>query len=408
MDKRIDGALTGVFAQPHELLHAVTVLRAEGHELIDAWSPFPVHGLDDAIGLPPSRLPWVCLAFAVTGGVSAYLLQWWTSVVSYPVIVGGKPLNSVPAFVPVIFELSVLLGALGVVLSLFIASKLRPRLSPPGLFRGVNDDRFVLALRPKLGHDRDKLLARLLELGAVEAKAWGLDHLENEPGFGERKLGPVGLALIFTPAVLTLAAIPLLQRNGALRNFDWDAGMLKGYASTYDAPNPLLPAGQTMQPPPAFTLARGAHQELFGPTPAEAERAGATLTDPLPDVDASRARGKQLFDRICATCHGFQGRSDGPVIPKFPNPPSLQSARAVGLPPGRIYHIITHGQGLMKGWGDVIAPDDRWHLLHYLRALQREGAAATATASAPASAAVAATPATVPSSAAAPAPGSAP
>jgi mono/diheme cytochrome c family protein len=384
MRKRIDGALTGVFAQPHELLHAVTALRAEGHELIEAWSPFPVHGLDDAIGLRPSRLPWACLAFALTGTVSAYLLQWWTSVVSYPVITGGKPLNSIPAFVPVIFELSVLLGALGVTFSLFVASRLRPRFSPPGLFDGVNDDRFVLALRPKHGYDREKLLTRLRELGAVEARAWGADHLEPAPDCGERKLGPVGLALIFTPAVLTLAAIPLLQRNGAVRNFDWDAGMLKGYPSTYDAPNALLPAGQTMQPPPAFTLARGAHQELFGATPAEADRAGLELTDPLPDTDASRARGKQLFNRICATCHGFEGRSDGPIIPKFPNPPSLQSTRAVAFPPGRIYHIITHGQGLMKGWGDVIAPDDRWHILHHLRALQRAGATPPAAAPAPA------------------------
>ena len=399
MHEALEGVVAATFDQPHTLLCAARAMRAEGHALVDTWSPFPIHGIDAVLEKKPSRLPWACLIFALTGAVSALLLQWWTSAVDYPLITGGKPLFSLPAFIPVTFELSVLFGALGVVFSFFVASRLRPRLTPPGPFAGVNDDRFILALRPALGSDRMAVLARLRELGAVEATGWGSDHLAPAEPWLEKKLTPTTLALLFAPSVLVLAIIPLLQRDFSRRQFDWDAGMLKPTAYGYDAANLVLPNGQTQQPPPAGTLARGHAFEPFGPGPENALLAGA-LVNPLPGTPAAHARGKQLFERICATCHGPQGLSGGPIIPKFPNPPNLQANHAKGLPDGQIYHIMTHGQGLMAGFGDVIAPIDRWAILHHLRELQQ----------APKSDAtpVAATVASAPVSATASTPGSAP
>ena len=93
------------------LYHACEGVRDAGYSKWDAHTPFPVHGLDDAMGMKASILPWIILGAAISGIGGAYLLQWWTSVEAYPIIIASKTLNSWPAFVPVIFEVTVLLSA---------------------------------------------------------------------------------------------------------------------------------------------------------------------------------------------------------------------------------------------------------------------------------------------------------
>ncbi len=105
--------------------------------------------------------------------------------------------------------------------------------------------------------------------------------------------------------------------------------------------------------------------------PEDPELAGRTLKNPLPRSAESMQRGRQIFMRTCYACHGATGEGDGPVVPKYPRPPSLQSEKAVGLPDGRIYHIITKGQNLMPRYATQILPQDRWAVVHYIRALQR-------------------------------------
>jgi mono/diheme cytochrome c family protein len=301
------------------------------------------------------------------------------------VLIGGKPLFSLPAFIPVTFELAVLMGALGVVFSLFVASGLRPRFKVPEFQPGANDDRFVLTLKLAPGAERGAVLGRLRELGALDAAPWVENYFDRDEDCCDRELGPAGLALVFAPAVLVLCAIPLLQRNYAARNIVWDAGMMRSPAYAAYSANGVLPNGQTIQAPPAGTRARGVTPELYGAGPEEALRAGRELVNPLTaPTPADLARGQQLFTRICATCHGPQGKSDGPIIPKFPNPPSLVASHAIGLPDGQIFHIATHGQGLMKGYGDVLDAQDRWRLVVRIRAIQAAAAAAIPAPAAPA------------------------
>jgi len=103
------------FATPRDLLHAAEKVRAEGYVKLDAYSPFPVHGLDRVLGVPGSKVPWIVLAGAIAGGIGGLLLQWWTSAVDYPIKIAGKPFFSIPAFVPVTFELTILLSAFAAV-----------------------------------------------------------------------------------------------------------------------------------------------------------------------------------------------------------------------------------------------------------------------------------------------------
>jgi Ni/Fe-hydrogenase subunit HybB-like protein len=135
------------FRGPAELLAAVERLHAAGYRRFDAYSPFPVHGLDRALGLGRSKVPLFALAGGLFGLAFAQWIQWYQSAVAYPLVVGGKPLNSVAAFVPITFETLVLYASFGAIGGMLFLNGL-PRLYHP-VFRGrsfaraTNDGFFV-------------------------------------------------------------------------------------------------------------------------------------------------------------------------------------------------------------------------------------------------------------------------
>ncbi|MCC7540240.1 MAG: cytochrome c [Deltaproteobacteria bacterium] len=140
----------------------------------------------------------------------------------------------------------------------------------------------------------------------------------------------------------------------------------------YDAhdPNGVLPRGQTLQPAPLGTVSRGFSPTHYAPGPEEALRAGRELTNPLPANAMVVRAGARLFASNCAVCHGPQGAGDGPIVPPFPNPPALSANHAKQLPDGQVFHIITHGQGIMPPHGRQITPEDRWRIVLFVRWLQ--------------------------------------
>jgi hypothetical protein len=169
------GPIYGVLARfttPRDLLRACERVRDAGFTRWDAHTPFPVHGLDRAMGLSPSRLPWIVLALGLTGAAAAMLLQWWVHTRAYPLVISGKPLFSWPAFVPVTFEVGVLFGALGAVLGMFGLNRLPMHHHPlfgTALFERATDDAFFVSIEswdPKF--DAVATSRWLSELGAVD------------------------------------------------------------------------------------------------------------------------------------------------------------------------------------------------------------------------------------------------
>jgi hypothetical protein len=134
------------FEREHDLLMATRQARLQGWQIVDAYTPYAVHGLDRAMGLRPSRLPWACFGFGVLGVASAFLFQFWTMAINWPINVGGKPWNSLPAYVPVAFEMMVLLAGLGVVASFLLRCRLFPGKKGTPSVPGATDDRFVLVV----------------------------------------------------------------------------------------------------------------------------------------------------------------------------------------------------------------------------------------------------------------------
>jgi hypothetical protein len=162
------------FAGPTELLGAVRRLYDLGYRRLDAYSPFPIHGMDKALGLGRSRVPALVLAGGVFGLVFAQTLQWYQSAVAYPLITAGKPLNSAEAFVPITFETTILYAAFGAVFGMLALSGL-PRLYHP-VFRGksfarASNDGFFLSVEAKDPlFDRRQTVILLEALGGTDVE----------------------------------------------------------------------------------------------------------------------------------------------------------------------------------------------------------------------------------------------
>lgn len=163
----------GVLAEFEDLrtfMAATERVRDAGYRRWDTHTPFPVHGLNDAMGLSPTRLPWWVLGGGALGLGGALLLQWWTNAVDYPYIISGKPLFSLPANIPITFEGTVLVAALVTFLGMLVKNDL-PRWHHPlfhsDRFRRATADRFFISVEARdPAYDPDRLRHLFEELGA--------------------------------------------------------------------------------------------------------------------------------------------------------------------------------------------------------------------------------------------------
>lgn len=168
--------LVATFAEPDALIAAVTRLRAHGLKIYDVYAPCPVHGLDEAMGLRRSRLPYVTLVAGALGLVTAILFQFYAAVFDWSLNVGGKPDNSTLAFVPITFEITVLSAGLATAVAFLLRSGLFP--GAPARLAGprVTDDEFAIALRWRSSvFDTGEARRLLHESGAIDIRQMEMD-----------------------------------------------------------------------------------------------------------------------------------------------------------------------------------------------------------------------------------------
>ncbi|MCK5124677.1 MAG: DUF3341 domain-containing protein [candidate division Zixibacteria bacterium] len=137
------------FSNPGELMKAAEKLRDSGYSKFDCHSPFPIHGMDKAMGLSSSSLGWVVGLAAIIGTTGALGLQWWTSTIDYPLVISGKPLFSFQAYVPITFAVGVLLSGVAALIGMLALNGL-PRWNHPVFnsdkFEKVTDDAFFISI----------------------------------------------------------------------------------------------------------------------------------------------------------------------------------------------------------------------------------------------------------------------
>jgi hypothetical protein len=172
-DDKVYGVI-GEFDDPHELVHAGQKIRDMGYTKLDAMTPFPVHGIDQALGIPYSKLGWIVICIGLCGTSTALGLIYYAGAIQDKFVIGGKPLFDFTFSIPITFELTILCSAFAAVIGMLALNGL-PRLYHPSLnYRNAHrasDDRFLLVIEandPKFDAQRSAEHLRSVGAGTVE------------------------------------------------------------------------------------------------------------------------------------------------------------------------------------------------------------------------------------------------
>ena len=363
-DKKIFG-VTALFNDPNVVTAAAKKVADAGFSKWDVNSPYPIHGIDKAMKMKPSKLGIVTLIFGLSGAVLALTLMYWTMSVDYPMIIGGKPYFSLPAFIPVTFEVTVILATLSTVLAMFAFFFGLPRnshaLHDTDYMKKVSRDHYgivIEAIDPKF--DEKATLQFLKELKPLTTEIIYHPEKESYPIFEPRFIA----LLVGVAVVVSIGTYLMLNKLMYTVPFNWMENQDKIIPQTGSE---LFADGRGMRLPVEGTVAKG-----FIPYPFEGEtNPKEVLSNPYFPTKENLELGQRKYLTYCSPCHGDFGDGDSRLQGQFPNPPTLHSDRGRNFSDGMIYHIITVGQNVMPSYASQVTREERWAIVNYIRVLQR-------------------------------------
>ena len=369
MEKKLY-SISAIYSNPNDIIRAAAAVRDAGYKKFDIHTPYPIHGLDGAMGLKETKLGFVTLAAAIIGAAGMISFASWVAVVDYPQVIGGKPYWSWPAFVPVTYEIAVLLAVLGTVGAMIAFFFKFPNISHPlhdtPYMKKVSADKFGVSIQADDEMFNEKVVRELLKNtgGEVDAVYYSEEFLTFKP----QMFDPKFIFLLVGIALATSAGGYLYWNKVLyLPPFDWMMQQPKVKPQTMSE---FYADGFGMRLPVAGTVARG-----FIPYPyalgAKADSVGKFLVNPLLPTKATLDLGKKKFFTYCSPCHGNFGKGDSRMNGQFPNPPTLHSDKVRTWPDGAIFHTITVGQNVMPSYQYQISREERWAIVNYIRTLQR-------------------------------------
>lgn len=160
--------ILGHFEDPDDMMHGIDKLQENNISVYDVFTPMPIHGIEAKLGIKRSRLPVAAFCFGLTGTCCAFALMYYCLVYDWPINIGGKPFFSAPDYIPIMFELTVLFAAFGMVGTYYFVNHLFPGRAPRVMDFRATDDRFVIAIDAKRNPYPDKIDNLLKEAGAIE------------------------------------------------------------------------------------------------------------------------------------------------------------------------------------------------------------------------------------------------
>jgi hypothetical protein len=162
--------ILGLFDDPDEMMNGIDILQKNSVPIYDVYTPMPIHGIERKLGLKDSRLGYAAFMFGCLGGTTIFSMASYMLAIDWPMNIGGKPAFSVPDFIPITFEWTVLFTAFGMVATFFYATHLFPGRTPRVMDLRATDDRFVIAIDAKGNTPHDDITNLLKKAGAVEVK----------------------------------------------------------------------------------------------------------------------------------------------------------------------------------------------------------------------------------------------
>ena len=374
--------LLAEYDTPPQVLHAAEKIRKAGFTKWDTYTPFAVHGIDEAMGIKMTILPWFTLCAGLVGLATAITLQWWTNAYDYPWIVSGKPFWSIPANVPIMFELTVLLSAITTLVGMLMLNNL-PEPSHPldqvRRFARVTDDKFflmILASDPKFDDVETRELLEATHPVAIEAV------LEDRKTAEKLPTGLVyGLIIAAVASVVpfALAAKARYTKSDSPRiHIIQDMDSQPKYKAQRE--NSFFADKRAARPAIDGTVAVGdARDDDKFYKGKEGASWARTFPSQVALNEATMDRGRQRFGIYCTPCHGQIGLGDGMVAKRADSlaqgtwipPTNMTQEYLRQMPVGELFNSISNGVRNMPGYASQIKTEDRWAIIMYVRALQR-------------------------------------
>lgn len=379
-----DFGVLAEFDNVTDIVRACEKIRDAGYTRWDSYTPFPVHGIDPAMGIKTTRMPWLIFAMGVSGTLTGLCIQYFMNAHDYPYLLSGKPLFSLPANVPVMFELTILFAALTTFFGTLIVNGL-PRFYNPlfkvKAFARATDDRFFICIEaadPR--YDAEGLTTFFSDNKAVSVQVVEDDSNENAAipdiiknvAFAGFVAGFIPLAIIAYGRVAH-RDLPRVHPNP---NMDFQKKF-----KTQSA-NPLYEDGRAMRYAVAGTISEGDlnQDDHFYRGLVDGQWA-TTFPKEVVVTDALLTQGQKQFNVNCSPCHGQAGYGDGMVHrrvtkklaenPTWVAPSSLHQDHIRSQAHGKLFNTISNGIRNMQGYGHALVEADRWAIVAYIRALHR-------------------------------------
>jgi mono/diheme cytochrome c family protein len=377
--------LVAEYDSPGALVRAAEQVRDAGYRKWDCHSPFPVHGIDPAMGIRPTILPVLVFGGAITGTALAILMQWWMNAWEWQWIVSGKPFFSLPQQIPIAFEVTVLLAGFTTFFGLWALNKLPQAWHPlfkSDRFRKATTDGFFVSIEAADGKFDRAATERLLR----DAGATSIEEIRYLTSPQLRRVPKPIMGFILATSVLALVPFAFIAKWRSDHSDkphyhiipDMDFQEMRGSQTE----SPLFMDGRATRKAVVGTVARGDLREddLF----YRGLDSGQWATRFPPQVEMSDdtlERGRERFTIYCTPCHGEAGEGNGMIHARavavnatatgWVQPSKLTDAIYVKQPHGQIFNTISNGIRTMPAYAAQITEADRWAIVLYLRAVQR-------------------------------------
>lgn len=369
-------ALSALFDSADGIMKAAETAKDKGYKNWDVNTPYPVHGMDPAMGLKPSKIGYFTIIIGLTFMSLMLFFIYWTNNIDYPQIIGGKPFFAFPSYVPIMFEITILTGAvLSVKMMIALIFKFPNNAHPihdSEYAKRTSSDMFGIYIEEKdSDFDYAAVEAMYKELGASSVQAIYYDQVELEHKNNAWNPKFV-IGLVAIAGFVSFSVYMHMNKLLYIKPFDWmmiqprvDYGEA-GTSEIWEADKKYA-----LQKPVQGTVARNFVPYVFHKD--STQKAATTLVNYTIPSEENLELGKKKYETYCSPCHGNQARGDGRLIGEgelFLGR-SLLTEYYQGFTDGQIYHTITMGKGLMPGYESQITRDERWAIVNYLRVLQK-------------------------------------